>query len=168
MPDQGHGLVETSASLNSGFRPNHSDKLMVNTTTLDAHIQSHPLARNSRLVIKIDVESLGETVLRGSMKTIAARRPALLIEILLGANLDFYRAFMDDNNYNHYPLVNNINCLFASSDIVPSLRQRDHLLMPREHRPPRAQVVKLCALAIQQPSHKIRGATRMDAAERYP
>ena len=43
---------------------------------------------------------------------------------------------MDNNNYNHYPLVNNINRLFASSDIVPSLRQRDHLLMPREHRPP--------------------------------
>ena len=84
MPGQGHGLVETSASLNPRFRQNHSDKFIVNTTTLDAHIQSHPLARNSRLVIKIDVESLEENVLRGSMKTIAARRPTLLVEILPG------------------------------------------------------------------------------------
>lgn len=136
IPDQQHGLIETSASLNREFRSKHSDKFIVKTTTIDDHVQNHPLNKNCRLVIKIDVESLEETVIKGSLKTIQNYRPAILVEVLPGANLDFYKTFMDTHEYTHYPLLHYINRLVASPEIHPSHHQRDHLLMPAEQRPP--------------------------------
>lgn len=57
MPDQGHGLIETSASLNRAFREEHSDQFQVKVSSLDQHFQNNPLQKSLQLVLKIDVES---------------------------------------------------------------------------------------------------------------
>jgi FkbM family methyltransferase len=136
MPDQGHGLIETSASLNRAFREQHSDQFQVKVSSLDQHFQNNPLQKSLQLVLKIDVESCEEQVLRGAEATITERRPSILVEILPGASLDFYNDFLARHGYVHYPLLHYINRLVATASIEPSVHQRDHLLIPKERIPP--------------------------------
>jgi len=136
VPDQGHGLIETSASLNRGFRKEHSNQFSVKVSSLDQHFQDNPLQKNLALVLKIDVESCEEQVLRGADATIGERRPSILVEILPGASLNFYRDFLERHDYVHYPLLHYINRLVATATIAPSVHQRDHLLIPKERIPP--------------------------------
>lgn len=131
MPDQGHGLIETSASLNAGFRASHSDILTVPLTTLDRHLDEQPLPPGHRLVIKIDVESCEEQVLAGARGTITNQRPLIVLEILPGADLDFYQRFLQEQGYAHHALLPP-NQLTAMATIQANLRNRDHLLIPAE------------------------------------
>ena len=135
LPLQNHGLIETSASLNPQFRHEHSDVFKVNVTTLDDHLELEPIARELSLVIKIDVESFEPQVLEGAAKTICKRRPAILLEILPGADLDFYQKWIVKYNYKHYQLLppNNI---IAAKNIETSLSCRDHLFLPEEYEMP--------------------------------
>jgi FkbM family methyltransferase len=109
LPDQGHGLIETSASLNPEFRAVHSGALTVPLCRLDNHLADQPLADGLALVIKIDVESWEPQVLRGASRTVDRHRPAIFVEILPP------------------------NRVVPVDGITPSLQHRDHLLLPREH-----------------------------------
>jgi len=135
LPDQGHGLVETSASLNPEFRAVHSGSLVVPLSTLDQHLADVPLDEGLTLVLKIDVESLEPQVLQGAEQTIARRRPAVLIEILPGSDLGFYEHWLQTHRYRHYQLLPP-NQIVPSAAISPSLQHRDHLLLPEEFRLP--------------------------------
>ncbi len=131
LPDQGHGLIETSASLNPEFRAVHSGRLQVRLITLDQHLVAEPLPAGLALLIKIDVESLEPQVLGGAEQTIAQCRPAILIEILPGSDLEFYGRWLHAHRYRHYQLLPP-NQIVPSEGIEPSLQHRDHLLLPEE------------------------------------
>jgi hypothetical protein len=107
----------------------------VNVTTLDDHLELEPIAGELSLVIKIDVESFEPQVLEVAAKTICKRRPPILLEILPGADLDFYQKWIVKYNYKHYQLLppNNI---IAAKNIETSLSCRDHLFLPEEYEMP--------------------------------
>lgn len=80
VPDPSHGLVETSCSLNSGFKERVVDELRVPVVTLDAYFDA--LGRPGVGVVKIDVESLEHRVLEGSRRLLAEERPLVFLEVL--------------------------------------------------------------------------------------
>ncbi len=80
VPDPGHGLVETSCSLNRKFKERVVDELPVRVVTLDAHLDA--LGRPPVGVVKIDVESLEHRVLAGAERTLAEDRPLVFLEVL--------------------------------------------------------------------------------------
>ena len=80
VPDPGHGLVETSCSLNRDFKERVVDELPVRVVTLDAHREAH--GRPVVSVLKIDVESLEHRVLAGAEDTLADDRPIVFLEVL--------------------------------------------------------------------------------------
>jgi FkbM family methyltransferase len=131
MPDNRHGLIETSASLNRNFRQTHSGEFKVTCRTLDTHLKLHPLHDCRQLVIKIDVESLEPEVLSGSQATITNQRPLIFVEILPQSNHSFFYEWAYKNNYLHAILAppNQIN---ATRNIEGSLYFRDHLFYPEE------------------------------------
>lgn len=131
LPDQGHGLIETSASLNPEFRAVHSGALTVPLSRLDDHLAEQPLAEGLPLVIKIDVESCEPQVLRGASGCIARHRPAIFVEILPGSDLAFFEQWIATHDYSHYWLLPP-NQVVPAEAITPSLQHRDHLLVPRE------------------------------------
>lgn len=134
MPDQGHGLIETSASLDPSFRRHHSDVFPVAVTTLDRHLERNPLPRQHHLVLKIDVENCEDRVLRGGEASIARLRPLIVAEILPGADLTFYDDFLSRHRYRHFALKPPSQ-LVAMERIEASLHFRDHLLLPLEEDP---------------------------------
>lgn len=135
-PDDSHGWIESSASLNKDFRSVHVKSVLVRTISLDEHIYKHPVDPALELVIKIDVESLEEKVLSGALKTVQRHRPAIFVEILPGASLEFYSKFLSDYQYTHFPLRHYFDRLIPADIIEPSVHRRDHLLMPKEKMPP--------------------------------
>ena len=59
LPLDGHGLIETSASLNKDFRAQHSAQMEVAVTTLDAFGQAEEAGlAGQQVLMKIDVETL--------------------------------------------------------------------------------------------------------------
>jgi FkbM family methyltransferase len=80
VPDPGHGLVETSCSLNSQFKERVVDQVPVPVVTLDAHVEG--LGRPVVSAVKIDVESLEHRVLAGADRLLARDRPVVFLEVL--------------------------------------------------------------------------------------
>jgi len=94
IPDQSHGCVETSSSLNKEFKESHSDCKPVAVETID-RIFSPILRKKEKIsLIKIDVEGHEAEVLRGAEKTIRRCRPVIFIEILPAADIDYLNEFI--------------------------------------------------------------------------
>jgi FkbM family methyltransferase len=82
VPDQGHGLVETSASLSATFKECVVGHITVRRTTLDAGFK-----KNQRVTfIKIDAEGHDVQVLAGAKSLLLRDRPIVFVEVLLGAD----------------------------------------------------------------------------------
>ncbi len=82
IPDAGHGLVETSASLVAGFKDDVAGQEWVATRRLDTmHVGGERVA-----VLKIDAESHDLAVLRGAEAVLRRDRPVVFLEVLLGAD----------------------------------------------------------------------------------
>lgn len=77
LPDQAHGLVETSASLQKDFIAGSESAMMVQTRRLD----DVPLDA-AVSVIKVDIEGFELEFLRGAEATIARDRPFIFAEML--------------------------------------------------------------------------------------
>ena len=98
IPSQEHGLVETSASLERGFKQDHSAVEQVPVSTLDALLlRRWPLRRVS--VIKIDVEGHDAAVLSGAKWTIRLHRPVVFIEVLPASDLDAMARLLERHRY---------------------------------------------------------------------
>lgn len=82
LPPQDHGLLETSASLNSTFKEQHGAVEEVEVTTIDNEYRKHQWSTQRAWTVKIDVESWEEEVLRGATQFIQEVRPVLICEIL--------------------------------------------------------------------------------------
>ncbi len=95
-------------------------------------MELEPISPQLSLLIKIDVESFEPQVLQGAAETILNRRPAILLEILPEADLEFYENWIARHNYRHFQLLPPNNVIFANK-IEASLRHRDHLLLPEEY-----------------------------------
>lgn len=80
VPDPGHGLVETSCSLDGTFKERVVAEIPVGVITLDAHMEA--LGRPVVSVVKIDVEAMEHRVLAGAEKVLARDRPVVFLEVL--------------------------------------------------------------------------------------
>ena len=131
MPEQGHGLIETSASLNKDFRSTHSAEFSVTCQTLDTFLKENTLSPANELVIKIDVESLEPQALIGAQKTICSKRPLIFLEILPNTNEKFFYEWAYKNNYAH-ATIQPPNQVIPSRIIEGSIKFRDHIFYPAE------------------------------------
>lgn len=133
VPEAGHGLIETSASLNPSFRATHSGKVRVPVATLDRVFVEQPRWHDDLPVLmKIDVETLEAEVLKGGLRFIDRYRPTLVVELLPGADIDFFEAFIRSRNYVYFWLNPNNRLDDSGGKIAVSLSRRDHLFVPRE------------------------------------
>ena len=80
VPLQDHGLVESSCSLNAGFKEESSATVEVEVTTLDSFM-AHSAVPDVQ-VVKVDVESLEHAVLAGAEGTLSRHRPFVFVEVL--------------------------------------------------------------------------------------
>lgn len=104
IPTQEHGLMETSSSLEQGFKAVHSEALAIRTVTLDDFLAGHPLGREPVTLIKVDVEGHEAEVLAGARRTIARWRPVLFVEVLPLADAAAMTRFLTEENYVDYPI----------------------------------------------------------------
>jgi FkbM family methyltransferase len=133
LPEAGHGLIETSASLNKDFRATHSAEFKVEVTTLDAFgAREAASLAGQQVLMKIDVETLEPQVIQGGLQFIAAHRPVIAIEILSGTEAGFFETFCAEHHYDHIWLRPDSAFQVTGSTIETSLQHRDHLLIPRE------------------------------------
>ena len=84
LPDPGHGLVETSASLLSNFSANSAAAMVVKTARLDDINLDGRTA-----VIKVDIEGFELEFLRGAQETIKRDRPVIFAEMVGVADQKF-------------------------------------------------------------------------------
>lgn len=106
LPPQGHGLLETSASLNPHFKAQHGATEDVEVTTIDHEYRTYGWSTKQAWMIKIDVESWEEEVIRGGMQFVDDARPIIICEILPlpGVTTSFFSSFCHRNNYDSYQL----------------------------------------------------------------
>jgi FkbM family methyltransferase len=81
VPTQGHGLVETSASLDPSFtHAGHDGTVEVDVITLDEFNATFGHERVA--LVKIDVEGMEHAVLAGATELIRRHHPWLFVEVL--------------------------------------------------------------------------------------
>ncbi len=130
LPDAGHGLIETSASLNKNFRKVHSAKINVQVNTIDEFFKNVPLDREDAIVIKIDVESLESAVVMGGQKFISDFLPNITVELLPNCDTRLVK-FLLDLGYLHFEMKgSNLN---FTSHINLSLEHRDHFFIHKNN-----------------------------------
>jgi FkbM family methyltransferase len=130
IPSQEHGLVETSASLEPGFKPDHSAVEQVPVSTLDALLlRRWPFLRVS--VIKIDVEGHDAAVLRGAKWTIRCHRPVVFIEVLPTSDLDAMARLLERHRYTDLVLHAD-GVVDAGRQVRFDWRAWNHAFVPRE------------------------------------
>jgi len=102
IPLQYHGGLESSSSLNPGFKPAHSRVLEVPVTTIDHYTGQVDAGRLGFL--KIDVESTEHQVLAGATQTIARDRPLIVLEVLHLADHAWLDGFCKEHDYKIFTL----------------------------------------------------------------
>ncbi len=99
VPDDAHGLVETSASLRRDFKGEPAAIRPVASHRLDRVLLRGRWAARPISLIKIDVEGHEAAVLNGARWTIRLRRPVLFVEVLPNADLPWLNHFVRRRRY---------------------------------------------------------------------
>ncbi len=99
VPDDAHGLVETSASLRRDFKGEPAAVRPVASHRLDRVLLRSRWAARPISLIKIDVEGHEAAVLNGARWTIRLRRPVLFVEVLPNADLPWLNHFVRRRRY---------------------------------------------------------------------
>jgi FkbM family methyltransferase len=95
IPLQGHGLVESSSSLEAGFKGAHSSVVRVAASTLDQHLGlTTPVS-----LIKVDVEGHEKSTVTGAEGVLAAQRPLLFVELLDYPDYGYFNGLKGRLNY---------------------------------------------------------------------
>ncbi len=99
VPDDTHGLVETSASLRRDFKDDPAAIRPVTSCRLDRVLLRPRWAQRRISLIKIDVEGHEAAVLNGARWTIRLRRPIVFVEVLPNADLPWLNHFIRRRRY---------------------------------------------------------------------
>ncbi len=127
LPDQGHGLVETSASLSATFKESVHGYETIRRTTLDVDF------RTSRRVgfIKVDAEGHDLKVLSGARSLLLRDRPIVFVEVLWGADEEKLTALLKHVGY--------VDVIMRPTEIIgpqPEVRHDtfgwNHIWLPQE------------------------------------
>ena len=131
VPTQEHGLMETSSSLELGFKAVHSEAQAIRTVTLDGFLAGHSRGRDRVTLIKVDVEGHDAAVLQGARRTIARSRPLLFVEVLPHADIETLTRFLADEEYVDVPLPPDAS-LRPQARVDVHLDAWNHALVPAE------------------------------------
>jgi FkbM family methyltransferase len=124
------GLLETSASLNGGFKDDIEDVVEVRTTTLDDdwRERGRPLVS----LIKIDTETTEDQVLEGAHELVRSQRPLVVYELLPGGNATAIREFAHEHD------LINVRMTGSSAEVDAPIAHDptgwNQILAPRERR----------------------------------
>lgn len=133
LPDAGHGLIETSASLNRDFRDSHDGSIPVMVGTLDDLLRDEPrFLDHQDIFIKIDVESLESKVIMGAKDLVRVCRPIIAIELLPNTDSLFFESFFVHQRYSRFHLKPDGDLPARKDMACLSMTQRDHVLVPDE------------------------------------
>jgi FkbM family methyltransferase len=132
IPTQEHGLVETSSSLSSTFKSQHSEVVPVKTIKLDDYCRQ--IGLGSVAVMKIDVEGAEEKVLRGAAELMARDKPIIFCEILPNAGAwSVLPAMLARTGYMRGGI--HPKALVIQEDAGPDPTAHNHILFPRSLEP---------------------------------
>lgn len=124
LPDQAHGLVETSASLEQDFQPTASS-IEVEVRRLDDIGIDVPVA-----VIKVDIEGHEHAFLQGAQGLIARDRPIVFAEVLGPARRDLLGAFLRSTSYLDFRLRPDM--VLHDGEVVFDDAAWNHAFVPQE------------------------------------
>ena len=96
-------LVPTGSTLETGvFDSSVVKQVDIETITLDSWVAAEAAKRRRPVSVgflKVDVEGHEKYVMEGAEQTFATCRPMLIIELLSGADFDFFAKFLARHNY---------------------------------------------------------------------
>lgn len=126
IPLQDHGLVESSSSLESGFKSEHSEEVTVPVDLLDNRItQSTTIT-----LIKIDVEGHEKSMMMGGEATIELHRPIVIVELLDTADFKYFTDLKNRLNYRAVKLQH--EKAVPEETMALDLEAWNHVLVPEE------------------------------------
>ncbi len=128
-PAQEDGTVETSASLEPGFKEATARTITVPAATLDDAWEAE--GRPEVPLVKIDVEGAEPRVLAGAGALVEACRPVLTVEVLAGADAAALEAFRATHRYVDVTL-NPGEAVVNRPTVRPDELAPNHLLVPWE------------------------------------
>jgi FkbM family methyltransferase len=128
IPVDDHGYIETSASLASDFRAQHSEIFKVRRTTIDDFVKIQGVRKVD--VIKIDIEGVEERALTGGSRVLLEFRPIVFLEILDTAKYDKIEEMRRHAGYVSVQLPEEgPRCV---PGVVPNALSRNQVLWPAE------------------------------------
>lgn len=104
VPPQDHGMIETSSSMEPGFKSRFSEVLNVETSTVDQVVAALPSGEQRVTVLKLDVAGHEAAALDGSEATVTEHRPVVFAEVLDRADFGRLSRFVARHNYIDVPL----------------------------------------------------------------
>jgi FkbM family methyltransferase len=126
IPTQGHGLVESSSSLEAGFKSTHSAVTRVPVSTLDAHLGLSTAVS----LMKVDVEGHEQAVLSGAEGVLGAQRPVLFVELLDDPDYGYFNGLKSRLGYRAVRLR---ETHAVEEEVIARDRQAwNHVLVPDE------------------------------------
>jgi FkbM family methyltransferase len=98
LPEKWYGdVLETSASLNGGFRKRHAGKITVKVVTLDNYVRDAGIERVS--ILRADVEGAEHLMLKGAGEILRLHRPLVFLEVLPGNAAGLLEPFRAQADY---------------------------------------------------------------------
>ena len=126
LPDPAHGLLETSCSLEPGFKPWHQS-MEIDIKRLDDVVLPSPVR-----VMKVDIEGHEHAFLDGAVATIARDRPFIFIEVLdiAAPTAEKLTRFVHQHDYLDFRLRPDI--VIHSPDVTFDPAAWNHAFVPRD------------------------------------
>lgn len=140
LPDPGHGLVETSASLEPDFQPAHS-VCAVRVERLDDIGITDQIG-----VIKVDIEGHEHAFLRSARDTILRDRPIIFAEVVGPAKRAAIGAFLHSVDYMDFRLRPDM--AIHDGAVMFDNAAWNHALVPRERLPDFKAACDSCNLTL--------------------
>ncbi len=143
-----HGLLTTSSGLDATFARQHGTtrEHRVPAATLDSWIAANAIHEVS--FIKLDVEGHEQAVLTGASDAVQLLRPITGIELLGGADFEFFAAFLEENDYFDCEMTQSSLAIGREPRFVPA--GWNHLFVPVERLALIAHVATTIGLAVHE------------------